>query len=147
MSWNNIKKKFGYGSLADEETTIETLSTAVKPKSKFDSSISHVVTPLLLEIMVPWIEYCFNKYEEKYFHVKMTAGFDFIQDWKDNHPQRYKMILGAVRPVRNRIVLDEDKLLQVVLTELNKKGWTVTEWEKERFRQNIAVLIKAIYSS
>ena len=149
MNWESLKNKMGlnYGSLKEESTIdVDNLAGAVTAKSKFDHAVSQVVTSLLLQLIIPWIEYCFRKYDEKHFHTQMSNGFDFIADWKDNHPDRYTIILNAIRRVRNRIILNEDKILQVVLNELKKRGWIVTEWEKGRFRENISTLIKEIYT-
>lgn len=147
MNWNELKNKYlGYGALKDEEQSRINLSTAVTAKSRFDHAVSHVVTELLMQLIIPWIDYCFNKYTEEEFHRRMSAGFDFIHDLKVNHLGRYNHILRAIRAVRNRVILDEKKILTAVLKELNKRGWTITEWEKGRFREDISVLIKEIYS-
>lgn len=132
----------GYGALKEEN--IE-LSDAVTPKSRFDHAVGQVVTSLLMQLIVPWIEYCFHKYSEREFHQRMTEGFDFIADWKENHPERYQLIIRPIRRVRNRIILNEDKILSVVLNELKKRNWSITEWEKQRFRENISTLISEIY--
>ena len=146
MNWDNLKNKIGlnmgYGALHGENFD---LSDAVKSKGKFDSAVSHVVTSLLMQLIIPWIEYCFDKYSEEEFHQRMSNGFDFIQDLKDNHPGRYYRILKAIRAVRERIELDEQKILIAVLKELNKRGWTITDWEKDRFRMDVSVLIAEIY--
>lgn len=144
MNWKSLKN-LGYGSLKDEESRID-LSSAVTAKSRFDHAVSQVVTHLLMQLIIPWIDYCFNKYTEEEFHRRMLAGFDFIQDLKSNHLTRYKHILKAIRAVRDRIILDEEKILTAVLKELTKRGWTITEWEKQRFREDISVLISEIYS-
>jgi hypothetical protein len=145
LGWDSIKKKLGYGSLEEEEKELSLIG-AVKSKSRFDAVVNEVVTALLAELIAPWIEHCFNMYSEQYFHQKMNEGFDFIKDWKTNHPARYSVILRAIRKVRGRIILDEQKILQVVLAEMRKKDWTVTEPEKARFIENIRVLIQEIYS-
>lgn len=143
----DIKKKLGYGMMKDEINDItEDLKEAVKPKTKsrFDIAVSSVVTPILVQLIEPWVEKCFEKYDEPYFHMKMTTGFDFIDDWKRNHNQRYKMIVGSLRRIRNKIELDEETILPIVLKALDKHGWTVEEWEKNRFRSNLSTLIAEI---
>ena len=148
MRWDikNIKSKLGYGALKEESNIINDMSGAVKVRHGYDAVVSHVITSLLIQLFIPWIDYCFNKYTEEYFHLKMSQGFDFIQDWKMNHPDRYSAIMKAIRAVRRKIDLNNEKLLIVVVKEINKRGWTVTDWEKGRFRENIATLIAEIYS-
>lgn len=143
----DIKKKLGYGLMKDEITDItEDLKEAVKPKTKsrFDMAVSSVVTPILVQLIEPWVEKCFEKYDEPYFHTKMVAGFDFIDDWKRNHNPKYRMIVGSLRRIRNKIELNEDTILPIVLKALEKHGWTVEEWEKTRFRSNLSTLIAEI---
>lgn len=144
MTWDSIKKKFGYGALKEESKIIDDLSGAVKSRG-FDSVVSGVVADLLAQLIEPWVESCFEKYDEQYFHKKMTEGFDFIQDWKTNHPGKYKTIVGALRRVRRRMSLDENKILAVVVSAMKKKGWTTTDYEIQRFRENIHTLIEEIY--
>ena len=146
MTWDSVKRKLGYGSLAEESNLYNEVSGAVKSRHGFDAVVSNVVTSLLMQLFIPWIDYCFNKYSEDEFHKRMKAGFNFVQDMKENHIDRYTYIMKAVRRVRNRIKLDEEKLLVVVVHECNKRGWTITEWEKGRFREDIAMLIQEIYS-
>jgi hypothetical protein len=129
-----------------EEDLTKELEKAVKPKTKFDSVIASIVTPMLLEIFKPWMEHCFSTYDEKYFHMKMVTGFDFIQDWKQNHRIRYKSIIGAIRPIRNKVNIDKEILLQVILEKLKERGWTVEDWEITRFRSNIDTFYREIYS-
>lgn len=144
MKWD-IKKNLGFGALKEESNIVNEISGAVKSRYGYDAVVSHVVTSLLMQLFIPWIDYCFNKYSEDEFHKRMTAGFNFIQDMKDNHIDRYNYILRAVRRVRRRIQLDEEKLLVVVVSECNKRGWAITPWEKQRFREDIAMLIAEIY--
>jgi hypothetical protein len=145
MTWDNIKAKFGYGALKEESKIVDDLSTAVKSRG-FDSVVSGVVAELLAQLIEPWIESCFEKYTEEDFHKRMAAGFDFIEDWKTNHPKKYATIIGALRRVRRRMILDENKILAVVVHAMRKKGWTITGDEILRFIQNIHTLTQEIYS-
>lgn len=146
MTWDNVKKHFGYGTLKEESNLYNEVSGAVKSRHGYDAVVSHIVTSLLMQLFIPWIDYCFNKYPEQEFHTRMLNGFNFVQDMKENHIDRYNYILRAVRRVRKRIQLDEEKLLVVVVSECNKRGWTITDWEKQRFREDIVTLIQEIYS-
>jgi len=145
MTFASIKKKFGYGVLRDESLGQE-LSKAVKTKSRFDTAVASIITPLLVAIFEPWLEACFNKYSEAYFHTKMASGFNFIEDWKRNHRSTYGTLLGAIRPVSSRFDIDDEMLVNVIVDKLTARGWKVEEWEKNRFRSNIADF-KAEFSS
>lgn len=143
----DLKKALGYGSMKDEINDItDDLKKAVtaRSKSRFDTVVSSVVTPILVQLIEPWVQKCFEKYTEEYFHMKMSTGFDFIADWKKNHNQKYRMIVGSLRRIRNKIELNEDTILPIVLKALEKHGWTIEEWEKNRFRSNLSTLIAEI---
>ena len=144
MTWKSFKEKLGYGTLADEDSI--SLVGAVKSKSRFDSVVNEVVTELLAQLIEPWLESCLVKYTETDFHKRMLEGFDFIQDWKSNHHAKYAAILRALRSVRHRIILDESKIYDVIIAQLSKNGWKITDWEKTRFMENIRTLIQEIYS-
>ena len=140
-------KKFGYGYMKDEISDItDDLKKAVTQNrnSRFDIAVSSVVTPILVQLIEPWVESCFEKYTEQYFHMKMATGFDFIDDWKRNHNKKYRFIVGSLRRIRNKIELNEDVILPIVLKALQKHGWTIEEWEKNRFRSNLSMLISEI---
>lgn len=100
----------------------------------------------LAGFLTNWLASCFTKYGEDEFHKKMATsykikdsqgrvfeipGFNFIQDWKDNHGTRWKTFIFNARLHKNHLNLDEQGIMGVVDNIVKQKGWTLTENERK----------------
>jgi len=128
-----LKEKLGFGSLArEDELMAHDLSKAAAPKNKFDATMSSILTNLLMRIVVPWINACFEKYSEKDFHIQMETGFDFIQDWQRNHPERFGRFIKTARVFRHRFEYNQISIYNEVMNIFDKRGFRITNTEKVR---------------
>ena len=100
----------------------------------------------LAGFLTNWLASCFTKYGEEEFHRKMATsykikdsqgrvfeipGFNFIQDWKDNHGGRWKTFIFNARLHKNHLNLDEQGIMSVVDNIVKQKGWVLTENERK----------------
>lgn len=121
------------------EDDINNILTGYTKTNTYQSSISRMINKFMINTIAPWLSSCFNKYSEEYFHGKMSEGFNFVEDWKKNHPKRYNDFMSMARkPLIKRFVkVDEFEILRRVETILEKKNWVLTEQEKRQILANI----------
>lgn len=124
----------------------EKLKKTVIPKSDFDRPIAAVVGKLFDSYIIPWIRTRFEKYTEEQFHERMIKGFDFLQDLKDNHVEKYKLCVLAIRPIRNRIRINRDAIYAAILEIFAEYGWTVTVREQETLMRDVTELVHELYT-
>ena len=78
-----------------------TFSQQMRQKYSFRAVHNSIMSGIMNHV-ISWIMACFNKYDEKTFHEKMSTsysyrdkhtaysfmlpGFDFISDWNKHHP-------------------------------------------------------------
>lgn len=142
-----LKEKLGFGRFAaEDEMLAHDLAKAAKPKSRFDAAMNSLLTNLLLQLVIPWIKYCFEKYSEAEFHRQMDNGFDFIADWKTNHRERFPKFMRIARALRNRYTYDEIAIYAEVMKEFSKRQFSLREWEKTKMMATILELKSLIYS-
>lgn len=100
-----------------------------------------------MEVVKVWLEECFEKYSEEYYHEQMGRGFKFISDWKINHADKYAKFINMTRKplIRSIIKIDENDILRRVEMILNKKGWVMYDSEKQLILADIRELKKDIY--
>ena len=119
-----LKEKLGFGSFkSEDELMAHDLTKAAKPKIRFDDAMSSILTNMLMRIVVPWINSCFNKYTEKDFHIQMETGFDFIEDWKRNHPERFGKFLKTARAFRHRFEYNQVAIFNEVMSIFRQEGF------------------------
>jgi hypothetical protein len=99
-----------------------------------------------MRLVVPWINSCFEKYSEKDFHIQMETGFDFIQDWQRNHPERFGRFIKTARAFRNRFVYDQQAIFNEVMAIFDRRGFRITHTEKVRLMDVILRLKTMIHS-
>ena len=142
-----LKEKLGWGKMANEDELMShELAKAAKPKSRFDAAISSILTNMLMQIVIPWMKYCFEKYTEQEFHDRMSAGFDFIEDWRQNHKERVGRLLSLAKKFRDRFEFDEIALYGELMRDFHRRGFVLTDGEKVKIMENILTIKQIIYS-
>lgn len=142
-----LKEKLGFGSLKNEdELMAHDLTKAAKPKSRFDDAMSSILTNMLMRLVVPWINSCFAKYSEKDFHIQMETGFNFIEDWKRNHPERFGKFIRTARAFRHRFEYNQLSIYNEVMVIFERKEWRISNTEKVRLMDVILRLKEMIYA-
>ena len=124
----------------------EKLIKTVTPKSDFDRPIAAVVGKLFDSYIIPWIRTRFEKYTEEQFHARMIKGFDFLLDLKANHPEKYRLCVLSIRPIRSRIRINRDAIYGAILEIFAQYNWTVTEREKETLMRDVTELVHELYT-
>lgn len=124
------------------------MKVLVKPQNNEHSfrAMQGKIISGLAGFLTNWLASCFTKYEEAEFHRKMATsykikdtqgrifeipGFNFIQDWKDNHGTRWKTFIFNARLHKNHLNLDEKGIMSVVDNIVRQKGWKLTENERK----------------
>jgi len=124
------------------------LSEGVKTKSKFgfDSMMRKMINNILAEFVIPWLGSCLTRYSEADFHARMNnPNFSFIQDWKDNHGDKYTRFIKTARKMRNRFDFDTITVTGKVVAILTKNGWTVQDHEILKLKDTVETVKKEIY--
>lgn len=111
----------------------------------FTGGVRASVEKLMMQAVVPWIDNCFEKYDEYTFHTSMAQGFSFVRDWKENHsggPGRDKKYLRFMYVARRMydmfgITLNEEYILGQVTQLLDSRGWVLYEEEVSRMREDL----------
>jgi hypothetical protein len=128
------------------EDLVSTVDT--KPASRFTKTMRKVVTDILMDIAVPWLMECFEKYSEQDFHQKVLyEQFDFINDWQVNHPHRYWEFINKAR---NRVVkqfvdFHVIRITNKIVTLLQKRGWYIYPQEYDVLKDTVRRLRVEIY--
>jgi hypothetical protein len=95
-----------------------------------DLFIRKVINPILSEFCVPWLVDCLKKYSEEDFHKRMSDNmFDFISDWENNHPKKFKAFLIGARRLRYAYDFNSEEITKRVVTILQDNGWIIHENE------------------
>jgi hypothetical protein len=129
-----------------DEIIKEKLKKTVIPKTDFDRPIAAVVGKLFDSYIIPWIRTRFEKYTEEQFHERMVDGFDFLQDLKVNHPDKYKLCVLSIRPIRNRIIIQKNAIYGGILEIFAQYGWTVTDKEQDILMKDVTELVHELYT-
>ena len=81
-------------------------------KHPLDRFTNKIVTSLLMRYCIPWLAHCLSTYSESDFHSRMSDPFfDFINDWKMNHPDKYPKFIHGARKLRHRFTFDTEQVL------------------------------------
>jgi len=124
----------------------EKLKKTVTPKGDFDRPVAYIIGKLIDDFIIPWIRSRFEKYTEEQFHERMVKGFDFLEDLKDNHYEKYKICVLSIRPIRNRIIIHKDAIYHAILEIFEEYGWTVTVREQETLMRDVTELVHELYT-
>ena len=161
MKWH---KRFGYGSMKEEDNLADYLIQGVKPKKTdpFSKAVSSMIMHTLNQLVVPWMAKCLTRYSEYDFHYRLNPSFcvvhqrqhmqpcknfDFIQDWYDNHAAEYSMFIKATRKIRGYFEFDENEVYKQLLRILQDgHHWSIYPHERQKIWENILQVKNTIYS-
>ena len=122
------------------------LGRGVKTKHPLDRFVSGFVNKLILHYICAWLDECFDKYREDYFHLQMKQGFNFMSDMKTNHKGWYNKFIRGARAMRHRYTVDPDQIFNAIQLKLKEQKWYLYPDEIIAVRTEIDALIKEIYS-
>lgn len=116
-----------------------------KQNSSFNASVGRILNEFLKIVIAGWVKSCFEKYSEEFFHQKMREQFNFIDDWKTNHPEKYNSFVKKARKLKYFFRIDENDIMNRVETLLIKNNWKLYPEEKEMIMSQIIQFKKEIY--
>ena len=122
------------------------LGHGVKTKHPLDRFVSGFINKLIVHYIIKWLDHCFETYNEGYFHLQMSQGFNFMSDMKINHTNWYNKFIKGARAMRNRYDVDQDRILAAITKRVNDEGWSLYPQEITAIRAEIDALIKEIYT-
>lgn len=128
----------------ESEVLKEELLGGMKSTSRYDTAVNAMYATLV-NGLVGWLDKCFTRYTPEVFHMKMSQGFDFVQDMQINHSQQFRLIMGMARRLRKRIVTNTDTIYNVIIKMLVRKGYNPSNEEKTKIYFNISQVIHMIY--
>lgn len=158
FDWHNNNKKqktLPDGSLSSG------LKSGIERKtgSRFDDTMSGIVTSLIDRMIVPWILYCIRKYSEADFHTRLSGWFcgphnqihpqypemwdegcmpfTFIGDMHRNHKTQYAAILKSAGVLKKFYTFNVPVTHQVIVDELRNVGWTIQEHESDQILKEL----------
>jgi hypothetical protein len=141
-----LKEKLGWGIFNREDEVMgHELARTARPRGRFDSAMASILTNMLMQLVVPWINFCFAKYSEPEFHSIMATDFDFIADWKLNHKERFTKFVKTARVLRNRFDYNELDIYDEIIKIFERRGFQLTEKEKLRMMETVLTLKDIIY--
>lgn len=99
-------------------------------------------------ILVPFMTHVLNKYTEEDWHKAMGGryrdeqgrlciGFDFIADWRSNHPLGYFAGLQLARMYRRSIQYDVEIASDLIYDILSSWGWRISMSERMGIRHSL----------
>ena len=125
-------------------------------------SFKPFIDKMIEKYAVAWLIKCMTKYDEAYFHKIMTGsyysqvdgkwhhGFDFIGDWKRNHPRMMYFFLKGAKffVAKNQDIISFDSMAytQKVVAVVNNLGWKVYPNEVQDINDTIGQIIQMIVS-
>jgi|SRR5690349_11225263 len=136
---------YGYDPKTLEKDMMKVLLKPQANEHSFRAMQGKIISGLA-GFLTSWLASCFTKYGEEEFHRKMATtykikdaqgrifeipGFNFIQDWKDNHGTRWKTFIFNARLHKNHLNLDEKGIMGVVDSIVKEKGWKLSENERK----------------
>ena len=101
-----------------------------KDQHPLDLFVKRVVGSVLNEFVTPWLVECLQKYSEEDFHSRMTdQSWDFIGDWKQNHPKKFKAFIFGARRLRYAYDFNSKSITTQVVKILEENGWKINDTE------------------
>src|SRR4051812_1032534 len=117
------------------EFMTEGVNSKLHPLDKF---VKRFVKSIIHSFVVPWLASCLSKYSEQDFHTRMQdQTFDFINDWKTNHPDKYPNFIKKAQKLKHNIDFNEDEVTARIVSILNAQGWQVYEYERVKLYQTV----------
>lgn len=113
-----------------------------------DKFTHNVIMGIIGKFIIPWFSYVIQTYPESYFHMKMIdPNWDFILDWKSNHPEKYGKMIKYAHKFRHRFFFDVDEILDRVVGSIRSQaGWQLYDHEILKIRDTIERVRQDIYS-
>ena len=133
--------------IKDDKELVGKMLGVAKSNSRFDRVVSTITTSFVMKVIVPLVEAMFSKYSEEYFHQRMTEGFDFMDDWEQNHTREYHIFIKSFRKMRNKINVNATTMYNIIIEITMKKGWKLTDYEKMHIAVSINNLMEFIYDN
>lgn len=127
----------------EDDMLKEELFSAVESKSRYDAAVNAFYLQVVNNI-VGWLEKCFSKYPPYEFHMRMSQGFDFVQDMQVNHARELRVIVGMAKRFSKRIRTDKDRVYNVVIKMLERKGYAPTTYERQKIYINISQFLSMV---
>jgi len=104
--------------------------TVKKDGHALDIFVRKIVNSMLVDMAIPWLVNCLEKYSEEDFHKKMNDQmFDFVNDWETNHPKKFKAFLLGARKLRHAYDFNSELITAEIVKILTEHGWTIHENE------------------
>lgn len=119
--------------------------------SRFDATMSGIVTSLIDKLVVPWFIKCIKRYSETDFHTRLSGWFcsthnmvhpayqsmwdegcepfTFIRDMHLNHKIEYAIILKNASILKRFYDFNVPLTHKAIMIELQRVGWTVQPHE------------------
>lgn len=115
----------------NRENIAKSLTDSIKKDSHaLDIFVKKIVNSILVDMAIPWLVDCLEKYSEEDFHKKMNDPlFDFINDWETNHHKKFKAFLIGARRMRHAYDFNSQVITKRVSEILQNHGWTIRENE------------------
>jgi len=116
---------------SDSEHLAKSLTEAVKKDGHaLDIFVKKIVNSILVDMAIPWLVDCLEKYSEEDFHKKMNDPlFDFVDDWQTNHSKKFKAFIIGARRMRHAYDFNSQVITLRVSVILKDHGWTIRENE------------------
>jgi hypothetical protein len=123
------------------------MTDGVQPKTHaLDRFVRKFVNTLVNSFVVPWLASCLAKYSEYDFHARMQdPQFDFIADWKTNHPDKYPAFIRKAQKLKHNIDFNENEITDRIVRILNEQGWTVYAFERDKLLSTVVRVKGEIY--
>lgn len=133
-------------------------------KSRFDQTMSVIVTSAIDGFAVPWIIKCLKKYTEGEFHYRLNGHFcsihdaahmsftnecipfSFIVDWHLNHKIGYEFFLKQLKLLKRWYEFDIDVIYRNLLQYLSVTwGWQILEHERRQIYKELGQIRNMVY--
>lgn len=119
-----------FSQTKDQDITHSLTECIKKDNHPLDLFVKRVVGGVLSEFVVPWLVDCLQKYDESEFHSRMLdESWDFIGDWKQNHPKKFKAFIFGARRLRYAYDFDAKAITEQIVQILEDNGWKINETE------------------
>ena len=131
-----------------EERISERLAILFTPVNRIDRMFVIPVNAFMKHYVVPYFTDVITRHSQEEFHQKIADGFDLVEDMRINHPDLFNRFLQVTRKFRNRLVFNENILLEVIIdiVESFPYYWKITPDERSKLFNMVLGLKMEIYS-
>jgi len=138
----------------------------IKHQSRFDSTMSSMITSAVDAFAVPWLIKCLKKYSEADFHTRLSGQFcsihnavhpqgmtssecmpfSFILDFHLNHKLGYTWFLKTLKYLHKWYEINVDTIYANLTEYLTKEwGWTLLPHELTQIHKELGQIRNMIY--